>query len=81
MGSKRLPPHINEELEAAGAVLIETGWGGKHPFIRFQLHGEVRKFGFPGTASDHRSMLNNRCEFRRLLRRVAEEARNKKQVA
>ena len=81
MATKRLPPHIAEELEAAGASLVETGFGGKHPYIRFQIAGEVRKHCFPATASDHRSMVNNRHELRRLIRRTVEEARAKKKVA
>lgn len=81
MVTKRVPDYITKTVEENGALIVETGFGGKHPFIRFQINGEVRKFCFTGTASDHRSETNDRLDLRRLIRRTAEEGRSKKKVA
>lgn len=77
----RVPEHIPEELLKVGARIVETGMGGQHPFVRFELGGQVRKFGWPGTSSDWRAMRNNRTELRRLIRDLQAQIVKTRKVA
>jgi len=55
------------EIEAAG-LEPELVQRGNHPQARFKCGGRCWKYTFPGSASDHRSLLNSRAGIRRLLR-------------
>lgn len=63
--------HITEFLDFATYLGVEQAQinrrGRKHPCLVGLFEGHRILFAFPGTPSDHRSMLNARCALRRKL--------------
>lgn len=60
---------VTAELEAAG-LPFQVERGKNHPKIRFQVNGRSYTYVVPGSASDHRSMMNCRTGIRRMLREL-----------
>lgn len=60
---------VTAELEAVG-LDYQVERGKNHPKIRFQANGRSYTYVVPGSASDHRSMMNCRSGIRRMLREL-----------
>lgn len=60
---------VASELKSAG-VAYDLETGKNHPKFRFEHGGRRYTFVVPGSASDHRSILNCRAGIRRLLREL-----------
>jgi hypothetical protein len=60
---------VERLLREAGAVVVDKGHGGKHPWIKFLHNGREHRINYPSSSGDrNRGMVLLRAEIQRKTR-------------